>query len=76
MQEPDTSKQLEALCRAYLHFAIEHPDSYRVMYTVAQPDPALYTELEDEILRSGEPIRQVVNASLAAGTMLGDPVNI
>lgn len=46
------------------------------MYTVAQPDPALYTELEDEILRSGEPIRQVVNASLAAGTMLGDPVNI
>ena len=27
-QEPDTSKQLEALLRAYLHFAIQYPDSY------------------------------------------------
>lgn len=75
-QEPDTSKQLEAVCRAYLYYAIEHPDPYRVMYTVAQPDPAQYGELEAEISRSGEPIRQVVNASVAAGIMLGDPINI
>ena len=38
--EPDTSKQLEALFRAYINFAIKYPDSYRVMYTVAQPDSA------------------------------------
>lgn len=75
-QEPDTSKQLEALFHAYLHFAIQHPDSYRVMYNVEQPDSAQYTELEAEISRSAKPIRHVVNASLAAGTMLGDPVNI
>ena len=75
-QEPDTSKQLEALFCAYLHFAIQHPDSYRVMYTVAQPDSGQYTELEAEISRSGGPIRQVVNASVTAGTMRGDPVNI
>jgi len=75
-QEPDTSKQLEALCRAYLHFAIQHPDSYRVMYTVAQANSAQYRELEAEIARSGEPIRHVVQASVTAGTMLGDPENI
>jgi AcrR family transcriptional regulator len=75
-QESDTSKQLEALFRAYLQFAIQYPDSYRVMYNVAQPDLAQYTELEAEVFRSGEPIRQVVNASVEAGTMLGDPVDI
>jgi AcrR family transcriptional regulator len=75
-QEPDPSKQLEALFCAYLHFAIEHPDAYRVMYTVDQPDSAEYGELQAEIVRSGEPIRSVVNASVASGTMLGDPVNI
>ena len=75
-QESDTSKQLEALFRAYLQFAIQYPDSYRVMYNVAQPDSAEYTELEAEVFRSGEPIRQVVNAAVDAGTMLGDPVDI
>jgi AcrR family transcriptional regulator len=76
VQEPDSNKQLEALCGAYLHFAIQHPDSYRVMYTVAQPEPGQYPQLEAEILRSGEPIRHVVNTAVAAGTLLGDPVNI
>ena len=75
-QESDTNKQLEALFSAYLHFAIQHPDSYRVMYNVAQPDSAQYTELEAEISRSAEPMRQVVKAAVKAGTMLGDPVNI
>lgn len=74
--EPDASKQLEALCHAYFRFAIEHPDSYRVMYNVAQPDPAQYTELETEISRSAEPIRHVVNAAVKAGSIEGDPVDI
>ncbi|WP_166423769.1 TetR/AcrR family transcriptional regulator [Paraglaciecola sp. 20A4] len=76
MQELNPSKQLEALCRAYFHFAIENPDSYRVMYTVAQPEPSQYSELEAEILRSGEPMRRIVNNGLAAGCMTGDPINI
>jgi AcrR family transcriptional regulator len=75
LQETDTSKQLEALFRAYIQFAIQYPDSYRVMYNVAQPDSAQYTELKAEIFRSGEPIRLVVNTAVEAGTMFGDPVN-
>jgi AcrR family transcriptional regulator len=75
-QESNSSKQLEALCCAYLHFAIQHPDSYRVMYNAVQPDLAQYPELEAEISRSADPMREVVNTSVAAGSMLGDPVNI
>jgi AcrR family transcriptional regulator len=75
-QESDTGKQLEALFRAYIQFAMEYPDSYRVMYNVVQPDSAQYTELEAEILRSAKPMRQVVNRSVELGTMFGDPVNI
>jgi len=75
-QQSDASKQLEALFRAYLQFAIQYPDSYRVMYNVAQPDSAQYAELEAEISRSAEPMRKVVNTLVEAGTMLGDPLNI
>ncbi|WP_158770279.1 TetR/AcrR family transcriptional regulator [Paraglaciecola sp. L1A13] len=76
LHELNPSKQLETLCSAYFQFAIENPDSYRVMYTVAQPDPSQYGELEAEILRSSEPMRRIVNNGLAAGSMLGDPINI
>jgi AcrR family transcriptional regulator len=75
-QESDTSKQLEVLFCAYLQFAMHNPDSYRVMYTVVQPNSDQYTELEAEIVRSAEPMRQVVNALVNEGTMLGDPVNV
>ena len=75
-QETDTNKQLEALFRSYLQFAMQHPDSYRVMYNVVQPDSTQYTELEAEISRSAKPMRQVVNASVEAGTMFGQPVDI
>lgn len=75
-QETDTSKQLEALFHAYLQFAIQYPDSYRVMYNVVQPDPAQYTELEAEILRSAEPMRQVVKSLVKSGSIIGDPVNV
>ncbi|MBL4631912.1 MAG: TetR/AcrR family transcriptional regulator [Paraglaciecola sp.] len=75
-QESDTNKQLDALFCAYIHFAIQYPDSYRVMYNVAQPNSAQYTELEAEISRSAKPMRQVVNASVEAGTMFGDPLDV
>ena len=75
-QEFDINNQLETLLRACLHFAIQYPDSYRVMYNEAQQDSAEYNELQAEISRSAEPMRQVVNCSVENGTMIGDPVNI
>ena len=69
-------EQLTSLCQTYLQFALNYPDSYRVMYTVSQPDLANYSDLEAEILRSSAPIRKVVNTAIHAGVMHGDPVNI
>jgi AcrR family transcriptional regulator len=76
LQQSDSSKQLHALFRAYLQFAISYPDSYRVMYSVAQPYSDHYPELEAAIVRSGAPMRQVVVALVAAGKMYGEPVKI
>ncbi|MEH6551706.1 MAG: TetR-like C-terminal domain-containing protein [Pseudomonadales bacterium] len=75
-QETEPRKQLVALASTYLQFAIKEPDTYRVMYQVVQQNPSQYTELATEILRSGEPIRRVVQASVSAGIMHGDPTNI
>lgn len=75
-QQSDTYLQLEALCRAYLQFAVQFPDSYRVMYNVAQPNSEQYSELKAEMKRSGEPMRQVVNKLVAMGVMQGDPTKI
>lgn len=72
----ESESQLKALLNTYLNFAIQYPDSYRVMYNAAQPDSANYPELEAEISRSAEPMHQVVSAAVKSGTMEGDPVNI
>jgi AcrR family transcriptional regulator len=74
--EPDLDKQLSALCYAYFDFALQFPDSYRVMYSVPQPDLSKYASLEREILRSSAPMRQVVKRSVNAGRLKGDPVDI
>jgi AcrR family transcriptional regulator len=76
LQDSDSNKQLQALFRAYLQFAITYPDSYRVMYSVAQPDSDHYPELMAAIVRSGTPMRQVVGALVAAGKMYGEPAKI
>ena len=74
--ETNPNKQLVALASAYLRFAMEHPDAYRVMYEVDQQDSHLYPELMAQIQRSGEPIRQIVAQSVKSGLMHGDPINI
>ena len=75
-QSQAPKEQLISLCYTYLQFALNYPDSYRVMYTVSQPDSANYRELEAEISRSSAPIRKVVNNAIASGLIQGDPVNI
>lgn len=75
-QEPTQDKQLSALCHAYFDFALQFPDSYRVMYSVAQPDLSKYAALEREILRSSAPMRQVVKSAVSAGILKGDPTDI
>jgi AcrR family transcriptional regulator len=73
---PDPSAQLTALGRAYIRFALERPDAYRLMFELGQPDPDGYPELRDAELRAWAPLRGGVGAAVAAGALAGDPDEI
>jgi len=75
-REQDPSKQLKALATAYLRFALERPDAYRVMYEVNQKDEQRYPQLMQQIKRTREPMVATVSEAVAAGAIDGDPVNI
>lgn len=74
--EPKPAKRLVAIASAYLRFAVQHPDAYRVMYEVDQQDSHSYPELMAQIERSGKPLRLIVEEGVASGAMYGDPENI
>lgn len=74
--EGNPNKRLVALGTAYLNFAMEYPDAYRVMYEVDQQDSHLYPDLLAQIDRSGEPIRTIIAQAVKSGVMHGDPANI
>lgn len=69
-------EQLAALASAYVHFALESPDAYRIMYEVDQQDSHRYPELQAQIERSGDPIKRIVTQAVADATMQGDPAVI
>jgi AcrR family transcriptional regulator len=73
---PDPTAQLTALGRAYIRFALERPDAYRLMFELGQPDPDGYPELRDAELRAWAPLRGGVGAAVAAGALAGDPDEI
>ena len=74
--ERDPNKKLVALARAYLQFAMERPDAYRVMYEVNQKDEQLYPELVEQIKRTQQPMVSTVGEAIEAGSIHGDPINI
>jgi AcrR family transcriptional regulator len=74
--ETDTDKRLAAMAKAYLQFALDRPDAYRVMYEVNQKDELRYPELVKQIKRTQLPMVYAVEEAVAAGSMQGDPVNI
>lgn len=74
--ESDPDKRLVALARAYLNFAMERPDAYRVMYSVNQKDEQRYPELVRQITRTQQPMVNAVHEAIEMGSIHGDPINI
>lgn len=74
--ESDFGEKLEALARAYLNFALDRPDAYRVMYSINQSDEQHYPELIEQISRSQQPMALAVKEAIDAGLIEGDPSNI
>lgn len=74
--ENNPDNRLRAIAESYIHFALEHPDAYRVMYGVSQQDEQHYPELIEQIKRTQQPMITAVEEAVETGLIHGDPVNI
>jgi len=64
---------LAALGTAYVEFALDSPDAYRLMFELGQPDPDGFPELRAAELRSISPLRESMRRAVDAGLIAGDP---
>jgi len=73
----DPLDQLDALGRAYLRFASDEPDAYRLMYAFPEtPDEGRYPELAKQLRRSRRPMVHAVREATRAGLVVGEPNTI
>lgn len=73
---PEPAARLRRLGQAYLAFATEHPDRYRLMHEIAQEDEGRYPDLVQQIRRSQQPLLDACRAAVDAGIVVGDPVDV
>ena len=62
-----------AVGQAYIRFALENPDSYRLMYDPMQPDAARFPDLARAQARSRRTMSAYVEDLVAEGELQGDP---
>jgi AcrR family transcriptional regulator len=62
--------------RAYLGFALDHPNAYRLMFDLAQTNTRRYPALIAANARAGRTITRHVRDLAAAGIVRGDPDKI
>jgi AcrR family transcriptional regulator len=63
----------EAVGRAYVDFAFAHPEAYKLMFDITQPNEADYPELVAAGERSRRTMTRHLEALAAAGQFDGDP---
>ena len=63
----------QAVGQAYVRFALEDPDGYRLMFDVAQPHPDRYPELMRSSSRARATMTASIEALVAAGVFHGTP---
>ena len=72
--EPELERRLQAVGRAYLRFAADEPDYYRLMFEVPEkfsPEPT--AELLAVVQRSQRPLYEAVKLATQAGLLDGNP---
>jgi AcrR family transcriptional regulator len=72
----DGVNRSETTGRAYVKFALENPDAYRLMFDFAQPNEADYPELIEATARSRAMLIRHAEGLVKAGEAEGDPVMI
>lgn len=69
----DTFARARAVGRAYVDFALQNPNAYRLMFDMSPPDEAKHRELRRAGERAAETITRHVKDLAAAGIVHGDP---
>jgi AcrR family transcriptional regulator len=69
----DAFARARAVGRAYVDFALENPNAYRMMFDLDPPDEARHRDLRRAGERAGETITRHVKDLAAAGVIHGDP---
>lgn len=72
----DGVNRTETTGRAYVKFALENPDAYRLMFDFSQPNEADYPELVEASARSRAMLIRHAEGLVKAGEAEGDPVMI
>jgi AcrR family transcriptional regulator len=72
----EPSERLSSLGRAYVAFALDEPDAYRVMFELRQPTKRNDPELEAQQKRAFSYLRAAAAAAVEAGSIQGDPLTI
>jgi AcrR family transcriptional regulator len=61
---------------AYVRFAFDEPDSYRLMFDLAQPEEERYPDLVRAATRARKTMTDHVKSLIAEGVLEGDPIVI
>jgi len=72
----DPATRLRRLKHAYVAFAVDEPDAYRIMFELSQPDPVGAAELAAESRRAFGVLHRTVADAVAAGVLDGDPLTL
>ncbi|MBV8681470.1 MAG: TetR/AcrR family transcriptional regulator [Caulobacteraceae bacterium] len=71
-----TAERAGALSRAYVRFAEENPEAYKLMFDVRQPSAGDYPDLVRASARSYRTMTLQLSDEIAAGRLSGDPEEI
>lgn len=72
--DPRPREELRALGGAYVRFAVDEPQAYRIMFELEQAPTDAYPELEAEQKRALSYLLAAVTRAIDAGVMAGDPL--
>lgn len=67
-------ERLRMLGRAYVRFALDEPDAYRIMFELSQAPAGTYPELEAEQARAFSYLHDAVERGVEAGLLEGEPL--
>ena len=72
----DVLERLRRLKRAYIRFALDEPDAYRIMFELRQPASGRHPDLLAQSRRAFGCLHRTVEEAVVAGRLRGDPLTI